>query len=67
MVGLLRYWGCFWLALSILALGLYDWRVLHHFPRGEERLEFLVLVPGLLFLGLSIVIALVRSRREQAE
>ncbi len=56
MVGLLRFWGCSWVALAALLLSLYDCRILHHFPRGPELLEGIVLLPGFMFVGLSFVI-----------
>ncbi|MGQ3300035.1 hypothetical protein [Reyranella sp.] len=58
MVGLLRFWGCSWVALGTLLLGLYDWKILHHFPRGPELLEGIVVLPGLLFIALSFLIPL---------
>lgn len=58
MVGLLRFWGCSWVALGTLLVGLYDWKILHHFPRGAELLEGIVVFPGLVFVGLSFVIPL---------
>lgn len=58
MVGLLRSWGCSWVALGTLLLGLYDWKILHHFPRGPELLEGFVVLPGLVFVGLSFLLPL---------
>jgi len=56
--------ACYWLAVSSLILILYDWQILHRVPEGLERLEFVVLVPGLLFLMASFVIGYRRKRRE---
>lgn len=58
MVGLLRFWGCSWVVLGTLLLGLYDWQILRHFSRGPELLEGIVLLPGFLFIGLSFLIPL---------
>ncbi len=63
MVGLLRFWGCFWVVLAALLLGLYDWRVLHRFPMGQELVEGVVLLPGLLFVALSFLIPLLRKNQ----
>lgn len=63
MGGLLRFWGCSWLVLAALLLGLYDWKVLHRFPRGPELVEGVVLLPGLLFIVLSFLIPLWTSKK----
>lgn len=62
MVGLLRFWGCSWVVLGTLLLGLYDWKILHHFPTGPELLEGIVVLPGLLFIGLSFLIPLLARK-----
>lgn len=64
MATVLRYMAGYWLVISSLILVLYDWQVRHRFPKGIERLQLVVLIPGLLFLIASFVVSYRRKRRE---
>lgn len=64
MVLVLRLMAGYWLGISTLILVLYDWKIRHRLPMGIERIELVILIPGLLFLIASFVISYRNKRLE---
>ena len=66
MVTLFRIWGCVWIVICIITMGIIDYFLFSHRPpRATDLLEGVVLLPGILALLASVLIARFRAGEGQ--
>jgi fructose-1,6-bisphosphatase/inositol monophosphatase family enzyme len=64
MATLFRIWGCAWIAICTIAMGVFDYFLFsHRGPRVNDLLEGVVFIPGVLALLASLLISRFGERR----